>query len=354
MDSLTHALLGLTLGALRKPDAPRGIPLTPTDRAVLLAAVIAAELPDLDYLWPAGDPVLGMLKAHRGLSHSLFAAPLVALAAAVLARVFFRGSRFGPVYLTASASVLLAHLLADAWTGWGTRLFLPLTSARVTLDWMMVIDPWFTLPLLAGAVVALLRRPHFRRSLLVGGGVALSYLALRIGLQAHAATNVHAAYPEAHAVAVFPEVLSVTRFRYVVSIDDGRAAGDVGAFAPAVEKVREFETEREPSQRFRRHISGIYQCDSPLCVARRAGSSVPALREALSWARFPVVRTKSLPNLGRRFEVADLRYYWDGQPTLTFVIDVDAKGNQLTARLDRGGTSRALFERWRRRRGGGD
>ena len=55
MDSLTHALLGLTLGALRKPNAPRGIPLTPTDRAVLLAAVIAAELPDLDYLWPAGE-----------------------------------------------------------------------------------------------------------------------------------------------------------------------------------------------------------------------------------------------------------------------------------------------------------
>jgi inner membrane protein len=50
MDSLTHALLGLTLGALRKPDAPPGTPLAATDRAVLLAAVLAAELPDLDYL----------------------------------------------------------------------------------------------------------------------------------------------------------------------------------------------------------------------------------------------------------------------------------------------------------------
>jgi inner membrane protein len=347
MDSLTHALLGLSLGALRKPDAPRGMPLTPTDRAVLLAAVIAAELPDLDYLWPAGDPVLGMLKAHRGISHSLFAAPLIALAAAGLAKAFCRGSRFGPVYLTASASVLFAHLLADAWTGWGTRLFLPLTSARVTLDWMMVIDPWFTLPLLAGAVVAFLRRPFFRRSLLMGGGVALSYLALRIGLQAHAATNVRAAYREAGAVSVFPEVLGVTRFRYVVSVGDGHAAGEVGAFAPAVEKVREFETYREPPRQFRRHlISGIYICDSPLCIARRAGSSVPALREALSWARFPVVRTKSLPNFGTRFEVTDLRYYWDGQPTLTFVIDVDRQNKQLAARLDRGGTARALFERW--------
>jgi inner membrane protein len=355
MDSLTHALLGLTLGALRKPDAPRGTPLTPTDRAVLLAAVIAAELPDLDYLWPAGDPVLGMLKAHRGLSHSLFAAPLVALAAAGLAKVFFRGSRFGPVYLTASVAVLFAHLLADAWTGWGTRLFLPLTSARVTLDWMMVLDPWFTLPLLAGAVVALLRRSHFRRSLLMGGGVALSYLALRIGLQAHAATNVRAAYPEAGAVFVFPEVLSVTRFRYVTSFGNGHAAGEVGTFAPAVEKVREFETYREPPQVFRRHfLSGIYVCDSPLCIAQRAGRSAPALREALEWARFPVVRLTSLPNFATRFEVADLRYYWDGQPTLTFVIDVDGvKRNQLAARLDRGGTARALFERWRRR-GGSD
>jgi inner membrane protein len=349
MDSLTHALLGLTLGALRRPDAPAGTRLTPTDRAVLVAAVLAAELPDLDYLWPAGDPVLGMLKAHRGLSHSLAAAPLVALAAAGLAKAVFRTARFRPVYLVALASVLFAHLLADTWTGWGTRLFLPLTNARVTLDWMMVVDPWFTLPLVAGALGALLRRSQFRRFLLWGGAVAASYLVLRVGLRERAAATVRAAYPELGSAFVFPDVLAVTRFRYVVGFGHGHAAGEVGAFAPAVEKVRDFETYREPPRELKRHAySGLFICDSPLCIAERAGHTAPALREALGWARFPVVRLASLPGLGTRFKVADLRYYWDGKPTLTFVIDVDGEKNQLGARLERGGSPRELFERWRR------
>jgi inner membrane protein len=348
MDSLTHALIGLTLGALRKPEATPGTPLTPTDRAVLLAAVLAAELPDLDYLWPAGDPVLRMLQAHRGISHALLAAPLVALAASGLAKLVFRAARFRPTYLVALASVLFAHLLADTWTGWGTRLFLPLTTARVTLDWMMVIDPWFTLPLAAGALFAVLRRSHFRRALLTGGAVAASYLALRIGLKQHATATVRASYPVG-TVTVFPEVLAVTRFRYVVSLGDGHAAGEVGLSSPAVETVRDFETHREPEKPLRRHwVSGIFHCQSHYCAAERAGRTAPALREALEWARFPVVRRSSTPSSGVRFEVADLRYYWGGKPTLTFVIEVDANHNQLAARLERGGTVRDLFGRWRR------
>jgi inner membrane protein len=350
MDSLTHALLGLTLGALRKPDAPPGTPLSPTDRAVLVAAVIAAELPDLDYLWPAGDPVLRMLKAHRGLSHSLFLAPLVALAAAGIAKALFRPARFRPVYLVSLASVLFAHLLADTWTGWGTRLFLPLVPARAALDWMMVIDPWFTLPLLAGALVALRRRAQFRRWLLMGGAVAAAYLALRLGLKAHVTATVRAAYPAESGVFVFPEVLSVTRFRYVVSLGNGHAAGNVGLLAPAEEKVRDFDTYREPPLHLRRHLySGIYRCDSPYCVADRAGRHAPALREAIDWARFPVVSIEGLPPSGTRYRVADLRYYWDGRPTLTFVVDVDQKGKQTAARLERGGTTRELLDRWRSR-----
>lgn len=347
MDSLTHALLGLTIGALRRPDSARGAPLAPTDRAVLVAAVIAAELPDLDYLWPAGDPVLRMLKAHRGLSHSLFLAPLVALAAAGIAKAIFRPARFRPVYLVSLASVLFAHLLADTWTGWGTRLFLPLVRDRSALDWMMVLDPWFTLPLAAGAIVAWRRRAQWRRWLLLGGAVAAAYLALRLGLKAHVTAKVRARYPADAGVFAFPELLSVTRFRYVVSFDDGHAAGNVGVFTPAVEKVRDFETYREPPRPFRRHAySGIFICDSPYCVANRAGRDAPALREAMDWARFPVVTIESLPGFVTRYRVADLRYYWDGKPTLAFVVDVNENREQIVARLERGGTARELFERW--------
>ena len=57
MDNLTHGLLGLALGALRRPEAPAGAPLSPTDKAVLLGCLLASELPDLDTLLP-GDPIV--------------------------------------------------------------------------------------------------------------------------------------------------------------------------------------------------------------------------------------------------------------------------------------------------------
>jgi inner membrane protein len=151
-------------------------------------------------------------------------------------------------------------------------------------------------------------------------------------------------------VFVFPELLSVTRFRYVVSFGNGHAAGNVGVLSPAEEKVRDFDTYREPPPHFRRHLySGVYRCDSPYCRAERTGRNAPALGEAMAWARFPVVSIEGLPPLRTTYRVADLRYYWDGKPTLTFVMDLNEKGEQVAARLERGGTARELFERWRNR-----
>ncbi|HYI03016.1 metal-dependent hydrolase, partial [Hyalangium sp.] len=57
MDNLTHGLLGVAVGALRRPDTP-GAPLSATDKAVLLGCALAAELPDLDNLLPAENSVV--------------------------------------------------------------------------------------------------------------------------------------------------------------------------------------------------------------------------------------------------------------------------------------------------------
>src|SRR5687767_12349720 len=117
MDTLTHGLLGLAVGALRRPDADRA--------AIFVACVLAAEIPDLDYVWPADDSVLHSLKAHRGLTHSLLAVPLIALVATALTKLVFRRAPALSLFLWSLPAVLFAHLLADAWTGWGTRLALP-------------------------------------------------------------------------------------------------------------------------------------------------------------------------------------------------------------------------------------
>src|SRR5687767_12421948 len=105
MDSLTHGLLGLAVGALRRPDRDRA--------AVLLGCVLAAEIPDLDYLWPADNSVLHSLMAHRGLTHSVLAAPLIALASTVIVKLIFRRAPAISIFLWSLPAVLFAHLLAD-------------------------------------------------------------------------------------------------------------------------------------------------------------------------------------------------------------------------------------------------
>jgi inner membrane protein len=322
MDSLTHGLLGLAVGSLRRPDRDRV--------AVLVGCVLAAEIPDLDYFWPADDSVLHALMAHRGLTHSVLCAPLVALAATALTKLVFRRASAISIFLWSLPAVLFAHLLADAWTGWGTRLALPFSDARVTLDWMMVVDPLFTLPLLVGALWGIRQRTLIRRAVLTGLAVSCLYLAVRVATRAELTARVQASYPNAEAVQVFPSWLGPIHWRYVAVTSDRYAVGSVNAFADPQEQA----VHRRPPP------------DALSPFARSNGT----VREALAWARFPVVDERPRPPSGVELSIADLRYHLNGAPTLAFQIELDDRAQVVSATLDRGGSARSLLERFRRPR----
>ncbi|MDF3071315.1 MAG: hypothetical protein K0R38_6916 [Polyangiaceae bacterium] len=327
MDTLTHGLLGVALAALPLPRRldPGGV--TPL-RAALLSSVLGAELPDLDYLLPSDDAVLQTLSAHRGYSHSLLAVPVVAAVAAVVSKLFFRRAAFAALYARSLIAVPLAHLLPDLWTGWGTRLLLPFSDRRWALDWTMVIDPWFTAPLALAAAWSLLRREQLRRAMAIGAGVAALYVLLRVGASAQLAREVSGAYPEASSVHVFPAMLGVTRWRYVAQLGRVYAVGSVSLGAEPIEAARH---EALPN--------------GPLPERLEQARTV---REALAWARFPVVSVAPLDPSTERIRIADLRYHLNGSPTLTFVIDVDRAGAVRRARLDRGGSAAELLRRLRK------
>jgi inner membrane protein len=319
MDSLTHGLLGLAIGALRRSERDRA--------AVLLGCVLAAEIPDLDYFWPADNSVLHSLKAHRGLTHALVAAPLVALASTGITKLIFRKASLITVFGWSLPAVVFAHLLADAWTGWGTRLALPFSDERVTLDWMMVVDPLFTLPLLVGALWGIRRRTLVRRAMLTGAAVACLYLVARIAIRTEATARVEAAYPNAESVQVFPAWLGPTRWRYVAVLPDRYAVGSVGFLTPPREQAL--------------HPRALTNGASTAWLANET------VREALAWARFPIVTERVRVPSGVRLSIADLRYHLDGAPTLSFQIDLDENARVVSATLDRGGSARSLLERFR-------
>jgi inner membrane protein len=149
MDSITQAVLGASLqGALLGRWQGR--------KALLYGAMLGT-LPDLDVVIDYGDAIADMTY-HRGFSHSLF----VLSAFAVLLTWLVRRFRPNPGYSTlrlfmALWLVLVTHPLLDSFTSYGTQLFWPLHITPIAWSSVFIIDPLYTLPLIAAVVVGLYR-----------------------------------------------------------------------------------------------------------------------------------------------------------------------------------------------------
>ena len=142
MDNVTHSLVGLMMS---RAGIDRKIP-----RAAVMM-VIAANLPDIDVVSLLGGP-LTYLQWHRGYTHSLAAAPLMAIIP--LALVW----RFSTLGYLCSLLGVLSHLLLD-WTNvYGIRLLLPFSSRWLRLDQTDIVDPWILSALLLALAAPALAR----------------------------------------------------------------------------------------------------------------------------------------------------------------------------------------------------
>ena len=148
MDPLTH----LTTGVICSQLVP-----APSRWWAALAGAIFAVLPDVDYFFIFWDR-LAFIRYHRGFTHSLVALPLFALAGALLGRYLGGDRWFKPLFILGLVA-LGSHLLLDLATSYGTQALSPFSRRRFSLDWIFIIDPYFTALLLAGAIAALYLAP---------------------------------------------------------------------------------------------------------------------------------------------------------------------------------------------------
>ena len=176
MDPVTQGVFG-SLWAL--PAARRE-----KMREAALAGWIGGMAPDLDVLIRSSDDSLLYIEYHRHFTHSLAFIPLGGLAVAlVLWPLLRKRVSFGWLYLWATLGYA-SHGLLDAFTSYGTYLFWPFSDERVALNWISVIDPLYSLPLLGLLVVGVWRR-HW-----LAVGLAWAWL---VGYMALAAVQNHRA-----------------------------------------------------------------------------------------------------------------------------------------------------------------
>jgi inner membrane protein len=151
MDSLTQGFLGGVA-------AQATLPGRENFRQLSWAGFIGGMVPDLDILIRSRSDPLMPLVYHRHFTHSLIFIPLGGfLTAVILWLLIFRHQSFKWVWLATTIGLATAGLL-DACTSYGTQLFWPFSNTRVAWNIISIIDPIFSLFLILGFVIALVKK----------------------------------------------------------------------------------------------------------------------------------------------------------------------------------------------------
>lgn len=137
---------------------------------------LSAMAPDLDVLIRSSRDSLLAIEYHRHFTHSLSFVP-VGASIALLPWLLRRDVRAQlKLAWLISAVGYLTHAPLDCATTYGTQYFWPLSDYRVSLSWVSVVDPLYTLPLLLLVIAsALKKRATLAR---VGLGLSIAYLGL--------------------------------------------------------------------------------------------------------------------------------------------------------------------------------
>ncbi len=297
MDTLTH----LVAGAL----TPLAFRHAPKSRLLIPFGIACGEFPDIDIL--AGTSPEALLVIHRGITHALAVQPFSAL---LLAAVFYpllkkrdeAGSwTFGKTWLLAFLA-LLVHLFLDCMTTFGTQVFLPFSSYRVSIPAMYIIDLLLTLPTL-GVLIMLLRRggasalPEQRMRparLALAWMLIYPFLALGTGQALQAHLNSRYARPaEANGIQrilLTPEPFAPLYWKVIAQKERSYGMSSVLLTSPDADR---------PFSEYERPDPALW---------RRLCDTLPLFAKYADFVSFPIQTTRQLPDGSTLAVFRDLRY----------------------------------------------
>jgi inner membrane protein len=183
MDNVTHTLIGALLGEsiarATQPD-PRGLPGEVRRNLLVATAAIGSNLPDVDVLYSFIGGKVNYLLQHRGHSHTIIGALLLATVAFVVARwrLARRGQPPSSQDLRWLGGVLgltaLLHIGMDFTNNYGVHPFWPLWNRWFYGDSVFIAEPllWAACAPLAFTFRTRLARAVVAAVLVIGMGLA--------------------------------------------------------------------------------------------------------------------------------------------------------------------------------------
>lgn len=327
MDNLTHTLLGITLS---RAGLNR---LTPQAGWLMLAAV---NTPDLDIVTGLKSNAW-YLECHRGWTHTLVFAPLIALFPVgiwwlLTRRLRPRASQWAGAYAAALIGVL-SHLLLDWVNVYGIRLLWPFSDRWWRLDLLYIIDVWLWAILIISTAVPFIGRlvsSEIGAKPSRGTGAAwftlicmAGYLAFRVHLHGLAYDSLDARMHldrRAQQVAAFPTPLNPWLWSGLAELPDAYRMYEMNL-------LRDFDPDQGRT---------IYKIPStPAIEAAKKSESAQAF---LSFAQFPYWRTSPDQEVegGEIVTLSDLRFGLPEDGRFIVTVRLDARLNIVSESFEFG------------------
>jgi inner membrane protein len=217
LDTLTHALSGALLARATAPAALRPEQLNIRLRTTI--GFLSAIFPDSDFILRLVD-TLTYLNFHQGITHSIILLPLWAMLLSVLLSYSTHKHYPWQAFFGIVSLGIAIHILGDLFTAYGTMIFAPFTSWRISLPIIFVLDPYFSAIIVAGLVASFYlsaQRQIARITLIilvcyVGLQVTLHQQAVRVGEEYAKNNGLNDAISEA-----LPQPILLSNWKVIVS-----------------------------------------------------------------------------------------------------------------------------------------
>lgn len=139
MDTFSHVMIGLGLGALAQID-PAIANHPDLSNAIIAGTIIGSNAPDFDFIFRFRGKG-SYFRNHRGMSHSLPAIPIWSIVVSSIIYPFFQSSSFPHLYLWTLIAVLV-HVFLDLFNVHGTQVLLPFSRKWIAFDSIPLVDPF--------------------------------------------------------------------------------------------------------------------------------------------------------------------------------------------------------------------
>ncbi|WLR42674.1 metal-dependent hydrolase [Bacillus carboniphilus] len=139
MDTGTHFVMGLALGAIATLDPVVGNDIITTE-AVVVGTLLGSQAPDIDTVLKLKNNA-AYIRNHRGITHSIPAVFLWPIIITLVVYLFSSDSNFLHLWIWTFVAVIL-HVFVDIFNAYGTQALRPFSNKWLALGLINTFDPF--------------------------------------------------------------------------------------------------------------------------------------------------------------------------------------------------------------------